>query len=635
MNISDLIGGYSPSPDIISITLCWLILFIIEKVLYFAKDSKLKFLTFVLLFITVGSGANLGLYYYITRGGEKPGIVFLFRDLHHINFFLCMYSFILYMKQMLDVKGKLVNVFSYITRSLLIICALLDILSPFTRIGLYHDGNIWFDDIVSPYNFFYMYGVIILLIMMLFYSNRLIHSVRTCLIATYLVVVNIMLYQSITNINKFTGFTYVLPVVVVMILLHSKPFDEKTGALSSSSFDSFVHRTVIQSSHTDYLILKLNMNMLDTLPAEFGKTLNSIRCGMFKDALLFNLKSDVFVLAVPRKNKSSDTEKKFREIAENELQIYYSQYLISYKFIGLFDIDFIENVSDILGIIKYLLLNMDNNTVLMVDENKKNELRIMKQIKNNLDDIENQNNPEDSRVLVYCQPIQNMKTGKFDTAEALMRLDLDNVGLVMPYLFIPIAESYDFIHTLTRIMLNKVCKEIKKLEEEGFSFKRISVDFTAHELQSEEFCDELFGILKENGVEPSKIGVEITETQSESDFLHLKEKIRIMKNAGMTLYLDDIGTGYSNLDRIVQYNVDVVKFDRFFLIEAEKNSNIIKMITHLSEAFRDLNYELLYEGVETEDHENLCVSCGADYIQGFKYSTPVPISELRNYFERA
>jgi len=128
--------------------------------------------------------------------------------------------------------------------------------------------------------------------------------------------------------------------------------------------------------------------------------------------------------------------------------------------------------------------------------------------------------------------------------------------------------------------------------------------------------------------------IELTESQTEGDFLIINQKMKVLRDAGMTLYLDDIGTGYSNLDRIVCYDVDVVKFDRFFLLEAEKSSKIVKMISHLSQAFRDLDYKLLYEGVETKEHEEICMNCGADYIQGFKYSKPIPIEELRSFFEK-
>lgn len=211
-------------------------------------------------------------------------------------------------------------------------------------------------------------------------------------------------------------------------------------------------------------------------------------------------------------------------------------------------------------------------------------------------------------------------------------MNLDGNDFVMPEIFIPLAEEYGYINTLTKIMLNKVCKLVKELDKEGVPFKRISVNVSALDMKINGFCEELAKIVKTHGVDPSKIGIELTESQTDKDRQLLNSRIKILHEAGMTLYLDDVGTGYSNLDRIVQYDVDVVKFDRFFLLEAEKSMKIVKMMSHLSQAFKDLEYKLLFEGVETDSHEALCLSCGADYIQGFKYSKPVPAEELKKFF---
>jgi len=277
---------------------------------------------------------------------------------------------------------------------------------------------------------------------------------------------------------------------------------------------------------------------------------------------------------------------------------------------------------------------MGENKMVLVDEKRREELRKIRAIMDNLEDIVSKKDLNDPRVLAYCQPIRNMKTGRFDTGEALMRMSIPDHGMVMPYLFIPLAENMGIIHELTKIMLNKVCTQIRELDGAGYQFKRISINFAASEIRSDRFCPEVLGIIRQNGVDPSRIGIEITESQNEGDFEIVKSKMRELREAGMTLYLDDVGTGYSNLDRIVRYDVDVVKFDRFFLLEAEKDSKVEKMLEHLSQAFKDLEYSLLYEGVENEENEALCMKCGADYIQGFKYSKPIPIEELTNFFEK-
>jgi len=632
MTTEQLVAIYSPTVDIVSVIISAVLLFVIAWVLYFSKDNKFLYLKKSVHLIMIGSGVNIAFYFVTQNYRDAVVLVYVLRDLYHICFFFCLFFFKLYMKKMLSVRGRYVTVVTYFTNFFLAICIVMDLFSPLTKFGFCYVNGSWQDPLVNPYTIYYLYSVILLFVMLAFYSKRLIRSVRKCLIVTELVVVLIMVYQGIMNVNTYSGFTYVLPVLVVMILLHSKPFDDKTGALSSSSFESFLHQTVREKISVDYMVLQLDLNLMHTLPDELGKVLNSFWHTAFHNAILFNVEHGLFVLAIPRKSKNGPTEEKIISLIEAQFLSHYKQFQIDYKVIGLFDIDFVETDSDFRGILKYLLTEMEQNSIQIVDSKKREELRLMKVIRENLIDIEKQNDLNNPRVLVYCQPIRNMQTGAYDTAEALMRLDIPGHGIVMPGMFITLAEQYGHIHTLTRIMLNKVCRQIKMLEDEGYYFKRISVNFAASEIMADDFCSEILGILAANGISPSKIGIELTETQTESDFQIVKDRIGVLRTSGMTVCLDDVGTGYSNLDRIVKYDVDVVKFDRFFILEAEKDQKIGKMMKHLSEAFRDMNYELLYEGVETDENEELCMDCGADYIQGFKYSRPVPMEQMRDFF---
>lgn len=634
MGTEQLIASYTWVGDLITIVTCIVLLFVIAKVLYYSKDRKFVFLKRSLLFVLVGVSGNIGFYHMLSFDRNCIYAIYLLRYIYHTSLLCCLYCFLLYMKYMLDIRGKVAEHTTYLTRFIFVVCIILDFLAPLTKRGLHTDNGEWHDSMLSSYNFFYVYTIVVLGAMLIFYSNRLIRSVRVCLIATDLLVVLIMIYQIFLDTNTFSGFTYLLPILVVLITLHSKPFDDKTGSLSSSSFNSFVEQVNNKNISVDYLVLKLYMSVAEQLPDELGKVLNSFWHDAFKDATLFDLSSNLYVLAIPRNGKNGNSEDKIDYLIRTYFGAYYNQYKFTYKIVELLDVDFIENVSDILGILKYILQIMEDNSKFVLDNNTKKNLQFYKFLRANLIEIEDANNLDDPRILVYCQPIRNMKTGKYDTAEALMRLDLPQYGLVMPGMFIELAEQYNHIHALTRVMLNKVCRQIRMLEDEGYSFERISVNIAASEIKEDGFCDEILGIIKSNGIDPSKIGIELTESQTERDFMIIKRKMKTLREAGMTLYLDDVGTGYSNLDRIVHYDVDVVKFDRFFLLEAQKSNKIIKMISHLAQAFRDMDYQLLFEGVETEVDETLCTNCGADYIQGFKYSKPVPIEELRDYFER-
>ena len=127
----------------------------------------------------------------------------------------------------------------------------------------------------------------------------------------------------------------------------------------------------------------------------------------------------------------------------------------------------------------------------------------------------------------------------------------------------------------------------------------------------------------------------MTESQNESDFNTIKEKFTILKEKGITLYLDDFGTGYSSFDRIIEIPFDIIKFDRFLVVESANSDKNKIMVSYLAHMFTDLNYAVLYEGIENEDDQTRCTSMFASYLQGYKYSKPIPIERLTEFFESA
>jgi EAL domain-containing protein (putative c-di-GMP-specific phosphodiesterase class I) len=115
----------------------------------------------------------------------------------------------------------------------------------------------------------------------------------------------------------------------------------------------------------------------------------------------------------------------------------------------------------------------------------------------------------------------------------------------------------------------------------------------------------------------------------------VKQKIEELKEHGIIFYLDDFGTGYSNMERILELPFDIIKFDRSLVIASNMDERAGKMIASLANMFRNLDYSVLYEGVEDENDESRCINMSASYLQGYKYSKPIPIKDLHRFFERA
>ncbi len=251
-----------------------------------------------------------------------------------------------------------------------------------------------------------------------------------------------------------------------------------------------------------------------------------------------------------------------------------------------------------------------------------------------LDDINKKQDLNDARVLTYCQPVYNIKTGKYDTAEALMRLNLGDFGIVQPAEFIPLAEDSDYIHILTKIILHKTCETIKRMLSDGYMFKRISINVSMPEMRNENFTKDFEAIICSTGVPNGKVAIEITESRTESDLLIVKERIEELQHTGIKFYLDDFGTGFSNMERIMMLPFDIIKFDRSLVLACRSNERSREIVGRLAAIFAELDYAVLYEGIEDEESEKLCTGMSASYLQGFKYSKPVPIKDLENYFSK-
>ena len=229
----------------------------------------------------------------------------------------------------------------------------------------------------------------------------------------------------------------------------------------------------------------------------------------------------------------------------------------------------------------------------------------------------------------------NVNTGKYDTAEALMRLNLEEIGIVFPDQFIHLAEEQGYIHILTEIILHKTCDAIRHFSDAGYEINRISVNISVPELKDEHFCGDIINIINKSGISGDKIALELTESQNEGDFMLMKQKIGDLKETGIKFYLDDFGTGYSNMERIMSLPFDIIKFDRSLVIASGTDQRSEQIVENLAHMFEDMDYSVLYEGVENSGDEERCREMSASYLQGFKYSRPIPIEQLSDFLQKS
>ena len=114
----------------------------------------------------------------------------------------------------------------------------------------------------------------------------------------------------------------------------------------------------------------------------------------------------------------------------------------------------------------------------------------------------------------------------------------------------------------------------------------------------------------------------------------VKSVLERLQALGIKFYLDDFGTGYSNFERLIGLPIDIIKFDRSLTILASKNDESQFMVGSFSEIFKKADYQILFEGVEDEQDEMQCINMNAQYLQGYKYSKPIPMEQLNDFLEK-
>jgi diguanylate cyclase (GGDEF)-like protein/PAS domain S-box-containing protein len=226
-------------------------------------------------------------------------------------------------------------------------------------------------------------------------------------------------------------------------------------------------------------------------------------------------------------------------------------------------------------------------------------------------------------LRVSYQPIVSLADGSVTGLEALMRWHHEGLGPVSPIEFIPIAEDTGFIVTLGAWMLEEVCRQAVRWEEElGTAPPTISVNLSPRQVAHAELVPTVARVLDTYRVPASRLALEITESVLISEAESPWNTLQALKRLGVTLMLDDFGTGYSSLSYLKRFPVDVLKIDRTFVdglgVEAE-DSAIVKAVVGMAKA---LELGVVAEGVETERQAAELRELGCERAQGFHFGRP-------------
>jgi len=226
-------------------------------------------------------------------------------------------------------------------------------------------------------------------------------------------------------------------------------------------------------------------------------------------------------------------------------------------------------------------------------------------------------------LLINYQPKIDLATGDVVGAEALVRWELSEHGLVLPSEFIPLAEETGLILEIGEWVLNRVCADYRGWQRQIGSAGRISVNLSLKQLSQPNFNKRVNRIFKRHNLSPACLELEITESTLMRDVERTVKLLDELHEMGLHIAIDDFGTGYSSLSALQQFPINTLKIDKSFVRDAATNADDATIVSTIIDMAHSLNMKVVAEGVESEEQLNFLKSLNCDYVQGLLFGNPM------------
>jgi EAL domain-containing protein (putative c-di-GMP-specific phosphodiesterase class I) len=228
---------------------------------------------------------------------------------------------------------------------------------------------------------------------------------------------------------------------------------------------------------------------------------------------------------------------------------------------------------------------------------------------------------------VFYQPQINLDSGQIVGAEALLRWQRTGVGLVAPDQFIPLAEETGLIVPIGEWVLREACAQCRAWRQAGHDL-RISVNLSGHQFKQANLSTLVAHILKETGLEPCFLDLELTESIAMQHVEASLKALTTLKHSGVQISIDDFGTGYSSLSYLKQFPIDRLKIDRSFIADIADDPNDAAIVVGIIAMAHCLGLEVIAEGVETDEQLKFLRMHDCNDVQGYLLGYPVPADEF-------
>jgi len=206
-------------------------------------------------------------------------------------------------------------------------------------------------------------------------------------------------------------------------------------------------------------------------------------------------------------------------------------------------------------------------------------------------------------------------------------------GLILPSLFIPLAEESGIILSLGEWVLRTACRQLVEWRKQGIKDIRFSINLSQRQLRQANLSTKVATIINEEKIDPTSLEFEITESMVMADPQNTLQSLKSLHDIGIKISLDDFGTGYSSLSYLKQFPIDCIKLDRSYVKDIETDPNDAAICAGTITLASNLGLDVVAEGVETETQYNYLKRLNCNKIQGFFFSKPLPAEKTKDYIK--
>ena len=430
-------------------------------------------------------------------------------------------------------------------------------------------------------------------------------------------------------------------VIMLSIMRPEERMDTEVGMLSWTSYQDDLKNIILSGEHVQIVVIRMQNSReirnymgdhaFNSFVAEIGSGIRAMHWNRRHNIELYFERPGIFYLIMPEED--SDTENVGERLLTELGEKVKSYAEMGARFEPLVCLircpEDVKTKEDIISLgHKFHTIDTRKKTTYLAEEivQSKNFL-IEAHIEEILDRAIKENHVE-----MYYQPIYDVRSGVFRSAEALARIIDPEYGLISPAVFIPAAETQGLIIPLGDIVLEQVFRFISEHDLKSLGLYYIEINLSVAQCMESSLPDKILALQYKYGVDPKLVNLEITETTFENINEIMVENVNKLIRMGYSFALDDYGIGYSSIQRVNHIPLKLIKIDKSMLEEVT-SVNGRKILEHTVQMMQSIGKQLVTEGAETIDEVDLLKDMNCDYIQGFYFSRPLPATEFVRFIE--